>query len=109
MYERILLSTVDAGDYLTVLARVSRWPVLYKFDPVVAKVTQLLEALIFAPVDTHRVPSRGTSEEDGTQDMSAPDAHQAEVDACSMSQPEASNARNETSRGSEQVSLVVFG
>eukprot|EP00041_Stephanoeca_diplocostata_P028422 m.805183 g.805183 ORF g.805183 m.805183 type:complete len:800 (+) comp23371_c0_seq9:1289-3688(+) len=75
VYERILLSTVDAGDYLTVLARVSRWPVLYKFDPVVAKVTQLLVALIFAPADP---PAPCTDA--GGDTAAAPEATAAAVD-----------------------------
>lgn len=45
VYERLLVSAIDAGDYLTLLARVSRWPVLYKFTQILNRVVDLLSRL----------------------------------------------------------------
>lgn len=42
IYERMLISTIDNGDYLTLLARIARWPILYKIQPVLARIFAVL-------------------------------------------------------------------
>lgn len=52
VYERLLLASIERGDFLTVLARVSRWPVLYNFEPILNKIMSLLEkAFVNAKAD----------------------------------------------------------
>lgn len=45
MYQRLLTSPLLNSQYATVLARVSRWPVLYELPPLLEKILRLLDAL----------------------------------------------------------------
>lgn len=43
IYERMLINTIDKGDYLTLLARIARWPILYKIQPVLVRIFAILK------------------------------------------------------------------